>query len=74
MSLIVSVYTREGIVMAADSRLTLTYPRTIPGEAPHTFSVAASDNAKKLFLTPNRVASSGDRILNYLKCRVDTRY
>jgi hypothetical protein len=46
MSLIVSVYTREGIVMAADSRLTLTYPRTIPGEAPHTFSVAASITPK----------------------------
>lgn len=58
MSLVVSVYTREGIVMAADSRLTLTYPWTIPGQVPHTISVAASDNARKLFLTPHRIGIS----------------
>jgi hypothetical protein len=58
MSLVVSVYTREGIVMAADSRLTLTFPRTIPGQAPHTVSVTSSDSARKLFLTPNRIGVS----------------
>ena len=58
MSLVVSVYTCEGIVMAADSRLTLTFPQTIPGQEPHTVSVASSDSAKKLFLSPNRIGIS----------------
>ncbi len=55
MSLIISVYVREGIVMAADSRLTLTIPRTLPGGQPHTLSLATSDSAKKLFLAPGNV-------------------
>src|ERR1035441_5150198 len=58
MSLVVSIYTREGIVMAADSRLTLTYPRTTPGQAPHTISVTSSDSARKLFLSPNHIGIS----------------
>jgi hypothetical protein len=58
MSLVVTVYTREGIVMAADSRLTLTYSRTVPGQPPHTVSVTSSDSARKLFLTPNRTGIS----------------
>jgi hypothetical protein len=58
MSLVVSVYTREGIVMAADSRLTLTYPRNVPGQQPHTTSVTTSDSARKLFLTPNHIGIS----------------
>jgi len=58
MSLVVTVYTREGIVMAADSRLTLTYPRNDPGQQPHTISVTTSDSAKKLFLTPNHIGIS----------------
>jgi hypothetical protein len=58
MSLVVTVYTREGIVMAADSRLTLTYPRNSPGQQPHTVSVTTSDSARKLFLTPNHVGIS----------------
>src|SRR5439155_26240507 len=55
MSLIISVYVREGIVMAADSRLTLTIPKTQPGGQMHTLSLASSDSAKKLFLAPNNV-------------------
>ena len=58
MSLAVSIYTREGIVMAADSRLTLTFPRTVPGQPAHTVSVASSDSARKLFLTHNRIGIS----------------
>jgi hypothetical protein len=58
MSLVVSVYTREGIVMAADSRLTLTYPRTSLGQQQHTVSVTTSDSARKLFLTPNHIGIS----------------
>lgn len=57
MSLVISVYTREGIVMAADSRLTLTFPRTVAGQS-HTVSVTSSDSAKKLFLTTNRIGIS----------------
>jgi len=66
MSLVVSVYTREGIVMAADSRLTLTYPRNIEGQQPHTVSVTTSDSARKLFLTHNHVGIStfGDAAIN----------
>jgi 20S proteasome alpha/beta subunit len=55
MSLIINVYVREGIVMAADSRLTLTIPRTLPGGQTHTLSLTTSDSAKKLFLAPNNV-------------------
>jgi len=58
VSLVVTVYSREGIVMAADSRLTLTYQRTTPGQAPHTVSVTSSDSAKKLFLTSDRIGIS----------------
>jgi hypothetical protein len=44
--------------MAADSRLTLTYPRNIEGQKPHTVSVTTSDSARKLFLTPNHIGIS----------------
>lgn len=55
MSLIITVYVREGIVMAADSRLTLNFPRTPPGGQTHILSITSSDSAKKLFLAPNNV-------------------
>lgn len=55
MSLIISVYVREGIVMAADSRLTLNIPRTLPSGQPNILSITTSDSAKKLFLAPNNV-------------------
>lgn len=55
MSLIITVYVREGIVMAADSRLTLNFPRTTPSGETHTLSITSSDSAKKLFLAPNNV-------------------
>lgn len=55
MSLIISVYVREGIVMAADSRLTLNIPRTLPGGQTNMLSITTSDSAKKLFLAPNNV-------------------
>lgn len=58
MSLIITVHAREGIVMAADSRLTLTIPRTLPNGNQHTISVTSSDSAKKLFLAPNRIGIS----------------
>jgi hypothetical protein len=55
MSLIITVYVREGIVMAADSRLTLNFPRTTPDGKQHVLSITSSDSAKKLFLAPNNV-------------------
>ena len=41
--------------MAADSRLTLTIPRTQPGGQAQTLSLTTSDSAKKLFVAPNNV-------------------
>lgn len=55
MSLMITVYVREGIVMAADSRLTLNFPRTTPDGKQHVLSITNSDSAKKLFLAPNNV-------------------
>ncbi len=55
MSLIISVYVREGIVMAADSRLTLNIPRSLPGGQTNILSITTSDSAKKLFMAPNNV-------------------
>ena len=54
MSLVMTVYMREGIVMAADSRLTLNIPR-VQGETNQLLSITSSDSAKKLFLAPNNV-------------------
>lgn len=49
MSLIISVYTQQGLVMAADSRLTLSFPRRL-GDPSQTISTPTSDSATKLFL------------------------
>lgn len=58
MTLVVTVHVREGIVMASDSRLTLTFDRNVSGAKPNSFSVTSSDSARKLFLTPNRIGIS----------------
>jgi 20S proteasome alpha/beta subunit len=55
MSLIITLFVREGIVMAADSRLTLSFPRTTAEGQNNTLSITSSDSAKKLFLTPNNI-------------------
>lgn len=55
MSLIITVYVREGIVMAADSRLTLNFTRTAHSGETNILSITSSDSAKKLFLAPNNV-------------------
>ncbi len=55
MSLIITVYVREGIVMAADSRLTLNLPRTLPDGKQNILSITSSDSAQKLFLAPNNI-------------------
>lgn len=57
MSLIITVYTNEGVVMAADSRLTLN---TKVGEAPNEklLSFDFSNSTNKLFCTKNGVGIS----------------
>jgi len=55
MSLIITLYVREGIVMAADSRLTLNFPRTTADGQSQILSITSSDSAKKLFLSPNNI-------------------
>jgi hypothetical protein len=63
MSLIISFTTREGIVMAADSRLTLTFPDpdfADPNnpDAKHFISVPQTDATRKLFLAQDRIGIS----------------
>src|SRR6516164_3733621 len=63
MSLIITITTREGIVMAADSRLTLTFPDTSFSDpnnpnAKHFISVPQSDSTRKLFLAEHRIGIS----------------
>jgi hypothetical protein len=62
MSFVITIAVREGIVMAADSRLTLTFPHpNIKGPDPnliHLVSVPQSDAAKKLFLARKRIGIS----------------
>jgi len=55
MSLIITLYVREGIVMAADSRLTLNIPRSTANGQSNILSITSSDSAKKLFLAPNDI-------------------
>lgn len=60
MSLVTTLFTREGIVMAADSRLTLH--QSLPSAGSNTpvqnLGVAQSDSTVKLFLTPGGVGIS----------------
>jgi len=61
MSFIITLYVREGIVMASDSRLTLnqTLPPTIPGgNQIVNLAVTESDNNYKTFLAPNNIGIS----------------
>lgn len=58
MSLVVTVYVPEGLVMAADSRLTLEFQVSqANGPAKH-HSVPSSDSTYKVFLTQNGVGIS----------------
>ena len=63
MSFIITITTREGIVKAADSRLTLTFPDpnfSDPNnpDTKHFISVPQSDANRKLFLVQNRIGIS----------------
>jgi len=58
MSLIVTVYVPEGLVMAADSRLTLEFQLAQPQGPAKNHSVPSSDSTHKVFLAPNRIGIS----------------
>jgi hypothetical protein len=53
MSLVITVYVREGIVMAADSRLTLSRQEKRGEQQVVNLAVGQSDSNYKLFLAPN---------------------
>lgn len=55
MSLVVTLNIREGIVIAADSRLTLNATNTQPDNQIIHVAIGISDNNRKLFTTPNNI-------------------
>ncbi len=57
MSLVISLYVREGIVMAADSRATLNMVKKEKAQSV-SLSVAQSDSVRKLFLLDNQIGIS----------------
>jgi len=80
VSLVVTVYVREGIVMAADSRLTLNAQKTQGTESIVNLAVGQSDSNRKLFLTPDGVgiatfgeaAIDGVPIAGYVESFIDS--
>ncbi len=59
MSFVMTLYVREGTVMAADSRLSLNATQQSPGSQPVLqLGVAQSDSTLKTFLTPQNVGIS----------------
>ena len=58
MSLIITLYVREGIVMASDSRLTLNVEQKSTAGQSTLLAVGQSDSVYKTFLTPTRVGIS----------------
>jgi hypothetical protein len=58
MTLIVTAHVPEGIVMAADSRLTITNTRDVEGRTVVDVAASQTDTACKLFLAANRVGIS----------------
>lgn len=55
MSFVITMYVREGIVMAADSRLTLNTPQTNAQGQTVTVPVPQSDTNYKVFLTKSNI-------------------
>jgi hypothetical protein len=58
MSFVITLYVREGIVMASDSRLTLNSETVVGGVRTRSLAVALSDTNYKTFLAPNRIGIS----------------
>jgi 20S proteasome alpha/beta subunit len=55
MSLVITVYVPEGVVMAADSRLTIECQFTPPGCPTKQLSLPSSDSTYEVFLTNNGI-------------------
>jgi hypothetical protein len=58
MTLVISLYVPEGIVMAADSRLTLNVTQNQGEKQIIQLAAAESDSTTKLFVTPERIGIS----------------
>jgi hypothetical protein len=58
MSFIITLYTREGIVMASDSRLTLNAEQQTPDGQKLLLAAGMSDSNYKTFLSPNGIGIS----------------
>lgn len=58
MSFIITLNVREGIVMASDSRLTLSTQKQVNQQTVHQVSVGMSDSNYKTFLTKNEIGIS----------------
>lgn len=58
MSLVITLYTREGLVMASDSRLTLNAEEYTPNGPRVLLAAALSDSNYKTFLTKNNIGVS----------------
>lgn len=62
MSFCITTHVREGIIMAADSRITYNQSVNRDGVKIQKFGVSFSDSTNKLFITPNNggISSCGD--------------
>lgn len=58
MSFVITMFVREGIVMASDSRVTLSRKQEKDDETTLHMAVGLSDSNYKTFLTPNKVGIS----------------
>jgi len=58
VSFVITLYVREGVVMASDSRLTLSTKRQEDGKQVTELAVSQSDSTYKTFLTPTSIGIS----------------
>ncbi len=58
MSFLITIYVREGIVMASDSRTTFSRKQADKEDAPGQMGIHYSDTTYKTFLTPNNIGIS----------------
>lgn len=55
MSFVITMYVREGIVMASDSRITLNFTQQQGDNQIVSIAIGQSDSNNKLFLAPNNI-------------------
>lgn len=78
MSLIITVYGQEGIVMAGDSRTTINGRRREGDKIIQDFAIHSTETANKVFLCPNNVgialcneaSHNGRPLAGYIQCFV----